>query len=88
MTTLASFNGIDINMYFGDHPPPHFHAFVDSKSYSFGIVTVKPLAKDANRVPDGLERKLRKWVLVGNRQEQLMQAWHACSTGKRPRRIA
>lgn len=26
MPRISSFFGIDILMYFGDHPPPHFHA--------------------------------------------------------------
>ena len=27
MPTISSFFGITIRMYFGDHAPPHFHAF-------------------------------------------------------------
>jgi uncharacterized protein DUF4160 len=26
MPRVGSFYGIDILMYYGDHPPPHFHA--------------------------------------------------------------
>jgi hypothetical protein len=27
MPCISQFQGVDIYMYYSDHPPPHFHAF-------------------------------------------------------------
>jgi hypothetical protein len=67
MPTLAAYEGIKINVYFGEHLPPHVHAvygenealltIVDGGIYG-GSLPVKPL------------KKAQKW-LTENREETL-----------------
>ena len=37
MPELCRFYGIVIRMYFGDHPPPHFHAEYGSEKAAISI---------------------------------------------------
>ena len=39
MPRISSFFGIVIEMYFGDHPPPHFHARYSGESAKIEIAT-------------------------------------------------
>jgi hypothetical protein len=41
---ISSFFGIVIEMYFGDHPPPHFHARYSGESAKIEIATGAVLA--------------------------------------------
>jgi hypothetical protein len=43
MPRISSFFGIVIEMYYGDHPPPHFHARHGGKSAKVEIATGKVL---------------------------------------------
>lgn len=39
MPRISSFYGIVITMYFGDHPPPHFHARHGDETATIEIAT-------------------------------------------------
>lgn len=41
MPTISRFYGISITMYFGDHPPPHFHVFYAGDSAKIDIQTLR-----------------------------------------------
>jgi hypothetical protein len=36
MPRLSYFYGISIHVYFGDHPPPHFHAVYAEMTRKYG----------------------------------------------------
>ncbi len=44
MPEIARFYGIVIQMYFGDHPPPHFHAIYGGHKAVIDIETLDGLS--------------------------------------------
>ena len=55
MPVVAIINGVKIEFYFDEHPPPHFHVSYQGQHASFSIV-------DCSRLPGvkGLERYERR----------------------------
>ena len=43
MPRISTFYGIVITMYFGDHPPPHFHARHGDQEAKIAIATGAPI---------------------------------------------
>lgn len=58
MPTISWFFGISIRMYFGDHPPPHFHAYYENSVAMIEIETGDVLA---GRLPPRVARLVETW---------------------------
>ncbi|MGL4440062.1 MAG: DUF4160 domain-containing protein [Bosea sp. (in: a-proteobacteria)] len=82
MPVVASVEGITIEFYFAEHPPPHFHArygeFVAQIEIRSGIVL-------RGSLPPSQLRKLERWASA--RRDRLMEAWLAAEAKVKPRRI-
>lgn len=59
MPRISSFFGIVIEMYYGDHPPPHFHARYGDESAKIEIATGNVLA---GSLSVRTLRLVREWV--------------------------
>jgi hypothetical protein len=59
MPRISSFFGIAIEMYFGDHPPPHFHARYGGEMAKVEIATGALLA---GSLPKRALRLVREWT--------------------------
>ncbi len=59
MPRISSFFGITIEMYYGDHPPPHFHARYSDEKVKVEIATGKVLA---GALSVRALRLVRKWA--------------------------
>lgn len=59
MPRISTFYGIVIEMYFKDHPPPHFHAFYAGKEVKIAIATGEVLRGSIS--PRAL-RLIREWL--------------------------
>ena len=59
MPTIATLDGISIYIYFGDHTPPHVHAYAAENDGKFRIADGVMIAGD---LPTKSRRKLRKWL--------------------------
>ena len=83
MPTLAIFYGIVIQIYWSDHPPPHFHARYAGDEVQVDIQTASVLA-------GSLPKRALAMVLEWTREHQteLMMAWEAASAGVPPGKIA
>ena len=46
MPEIARFYGIIIKLFFGDHPPPHFHAVYGEYNALFNIETLEMIEGD------------------------------------------
>jgi len=46
MPEITRFYGIIIKLFFGDHPPPHFHAVYGESNAVFNIVTLDMIEGD------------------------------------------
>lgn len=82
MPVIAIFNGIIIQMFFGDHDPPHVHAVYGDKK---ALVRIS----DGNVIRGVLPRKqatlVRNWVKL--RRVELLENWHHAQTDGRCFRI-
>jgi hypothetical protein len=56
---ISEFYGIVIEMYFDDHPPPHFHARYAGAEAVFVIATGEMLA---GSLPPRAVRLVREWL--------------------------
>lgn len=79
MPTLALFDGIRITMYWGDHPPPHFHAEADGEMARIAIWTGRILRGQLRASAGRKVEAWRKRNLAG-----LMTAWDCCQIGITP----
>lgn len=83
MPELARFYGIVIQMYFGDHPPPHFHAiYGDSKA----VVDIETLALIEGQLPPRARGLVIEWATI--HQEELKSAFRKASSLETPDKIA
>ena len=59
MPRISVFYGIVIEMYFGDHPPPHFHAHYSGDSAKIEIASGDVIA---GSLPPRALRLVREWI--------------------------
>jgi hypothetical protein len=82
MPTLSFFQGILIQMFWGDHPPPHFHVrYAEFR----GRYQIEPLTKLTGDLPPRVERLVLEWALL--HQAELRQSWEVCGKGGTPSKI-
>jgi Domain of unknown function (DUF4160) len=57
--TVSAFYGIKINMYFGDHAPPHFHVIVAEHEAKVAIESGRVMA---GSLPKTARRIVKEWA--------------------------
>jgi len=70
MPMIATFYGIVIYMYWGDHPPPHLHAIYGGEEAILSIETGEIIAGALSR---RTHRLVREWIIL--RQAELLDNW-------------
>ncbi|MEA3340538.1 MAG: DUF4160 domain-containing protein [Chloroflexota bacterium] len=70
MPELSRFYGIVIRMYFGDHPPPHFHA--EYGEYE-ALININTLAIIAGKLPSRALGLVIEWASL--HQTELSREW-------------
>ncbi len=70
MPEIARFYGIIIKLFFGDHPPPHFHAVYGEYVGVFRIDTLQMIEGD---LPNRAKKLVVEWAEL-HRQE-LTDMW-------------
>jgi hypothetical protein len=71
--TVAVIDGIKIEFYFDEHPPPHFHAkYAEHRA----VIRIDTLKVVHGGLPKASERKVIAWARVGT--EALRRAGDAC----------
>lgn len=73
MPTVSRFYGILIRMYFGDHPPPHFHARYGEHRARCALVTGEVIEGE---LPTRAERLVAEWASM--HRAELEENWHRC----------
>ncbi|MDQ2773957.1 MAG: DUF4160 domain-containing protein [Acidobacteriota bacterium] len=82
MPTISAFYGILIQMFWNDHPPPHFHVrYSDSKAR----VNIETLTVRSGKLPRTAERLVLEWAQI--HQHELMENWLLCERQERPANI-
>ncbi len=56
---ISAFYGIVIEMYFGDHPPPHFHALYAGEE---ALIVIETGEVYAGSLPARALRLVREWL--------------------------
>ena len=70
MPEISRFYGIVIKMYFGDHPPPHFHAEYAEHAV---VVDIRTLSIISGSFPPRAMGLVAEWALL--RQDELLDFW-------------
>ncbi|MHB1033466.1 MAG: DUF4160 domain-containing protein [Pirellulales bacterium] len=82
MPTVSSFYGIAIRMYYDEHSPPHFHAYVGESEASISIGTLEVMQ-------GSLPRRALAMVLewASDHRDELRQNWELAVAHRPLRRI-
>ena len=59
MPEIARFYGIVIKLFFGDHPPPHFHAIYGEYNALISIESLEVIEGD---LPNRAEKLVMEWL--------------------------
>lgn len=83
MPTISTFYGILIQIYWHEHPPPHFHALYAEHEALIDIRTFEV-------IEGSLPRRALALVLewAQEHRAELMEDWDLCSRRQPPRKIA
>jgi hypothetical protein len=82
MPTISRFYGILIQMYFGDHAPPHFHALYAEFEALVEIQTLEVLRGELPRRAMAL---VVEWAQ--QHRDELMEDWELCVQNQAPSKI-
>jgi hypothetical protein len=83
MPELSRFYGIVIQMYYGDHPPPHFHALYAGRKATIDIET---LAFIDGQLPARARGLVIEWATL--HQDELREAFRRAAGMEIPGKIA
>ncbi|TVP79522.1 MAG: DUF4160 domain-containing protein [Puniceicoccaceae bacterium] len=83
MPELSRFYGIVIQMYFGDHPPPHFHAIYGGTK---AVVDIEMLTIIEGHLPPRARGLVIEWATI--HQVELREAFDKASALQAPDKIA
>jgi hypothetical protein len=79
MPEVARFYGIVIKIFFGDHPPPHFHAIYGEYNALIAIESLEVIEGD---LPSRAEKMVIEWATL--HQKELLNMWNNQEFGKLP----
>lgn len=83
MPTVAYVDGVKIQLFANEHPPPHFHAVQAEYRVQIEIDSLRVLN---GRMPRAILSRVISWA--GPRRQALMEAWNEVQARRRPERIA
>ena len=82
MPAVAIVDGIRVEFYFDEHPPPHFHAkYAEYRA----LIRIDNLKIVKGALPRAQYRKIVQWA--STRKAELDEAWFACQSDIVPRKI-
>ncbi len=71
MPEIVRFYGIIIKLFFGDHPPPHFHTVYGEYNALFNIETLEMIEGD---LPQRAKKMVIEWATMY--QKELIEMWN------------
>jgi hypothetical protein len=83
MPELSRFYGIVVQMYYGDHAPPHFHALYAGQ---MAIIDIETLAFIEGQLPARARGMVVEWATL--HQEELREAFRRAVSMETPSKIA
>ena len=82
MPTIALFFGFVVQMYFRDHPPPHFHVFYGEYE---AVIVIETLEVRRGRLPPRALALVLEWAQI--HRSELLEAWNLCRLRQTPTKI-
>ncbi|WGJ13079.1 DUF4160 domain-containing protein [Methylocapsa sp. D3K7] len=82
MPTFAIVDGVKIQFYFDEHPPPHFHAVF---AESVAQIQIDPTQVLRGSLPPAKLSMVLAWA--AKNRAGLMNAWAAVAAGQKPMRL-
>ena len=79
MPEIARFYGIVIKLFFGDHPPPHFHAVYGE---FVGMIDIDSLIMLEGDLPKRAEKLVMEWAAIN--KDALLKMWDTQEFNKLP----
>jgi len=79
MPEIARFYGIVIKVFFGDHPPPHFHAIYGE---FVALIDIESLNIIEGDLPNRAQKLVLEWAALY--QQDLLQMWNTQEFRKLP----
>jgi len=79
MPEIARFYGIVIKVFFGDHPPPHFHAIYGEYN---ALVSIESLEIIEGDLPSRAQKLVLEWATLY--QQDMKQMWNTQEFRKLP----
>lgn len=79
MPEIARFYGIVIKVFFGDHPPHHFHAIYGEYN---ALVSIESLEMIEGDLPSRAQKLVLEWANLY--QQDLLQMWNTQEFRKLP----
>jgi hypothetical protein len=79
MPEIAKFYGIIIKLFFGDHPPPHFHAVYGEYVGLFDLETLEMIEGD---LPKRARKLVIEWAQL--HKDELKEMWNKQEFHKLP----
>ncbi|MFP5270208.1 DUF4160 domain-containing protein [Coleofasciculus sp.] len=79
MPEIARFYGIVIKVFFGDHPPPHFHAIYGEYN---ALVSIESLEIIEGDLPSRAQKLVLEWANLY--QQDLLKMWKTQEFRKLP----
>lgn len=82
MPKISVFYGIVIQMFWREHPPPHFHALYGEHE---ALIDIRDLRVARGYLPRRAMALVLEWA--AEHREELMEDWNLCSQLQTPRQI-
>ncbi|MEI6745272.1 MAG: DUF4160 domain-containing protein [Methylococcaceae bacterium] len=79
MPEVTRFYGIVVKLFFGDHPPPHFHVVYGEYNALFNIETLEMIEGD---LPNRANKMVVEWAT--RYQTELLEMWQTQQFNKLP----
>ena len=83
MPTLATVEGVKVQIYALEHPPPHFHVVFAEYRAQIDISSLRVLN---GQLPHTKLEAVLSWA--SPRQQALLTAWETIASGRKPEKIA
>jgi len=83
MPEVSRFYGIVIQIYYGDHPPPHFHALYAGQVAKIAIETLQVID---DSIPKRALALVLDWASI--HQQELLEAFNRAAALQAPGKIA
>ncbi len=82
MPTISTFYGILIQMFWGDHAPPHFHALYAEHEVLININTLEVMQ---GTMPRRALALVLEWA--SEYRAELLEDWKLCEQNQTPKKI-